>query len=121
MPFNNVTDYNIGGRLIPRSLVETNVTALMKAFKYIVADNPDGGISVVSVNVSSYPLNVRNSVNPVWRTSIFSVVIGLYVRRFYTSLDSLQPRKGFVRVIRLSILGSLSSVIQLPPSPTTLA
>ncbi|KUI68196.1 6-hydroxy-D-nicotine oxidase [Cytospora mali] len=75
VPVNNVTEYNIGGRLIPRSLVEANITALMTTLKYIVAEG--SGVSGVSVNVSSYPLNVANSVNPVWRTSIYSFVLGL--------------------------------------------
>lgn len=75
IPVNNVTEYNIGGRLIPRSLIETNMTALMAALRYICAEG--SGVSGVSVNVSSYPLNVANSVNPVWRTSIYSFVVAL--------------------------------------------
>lgn len=77
VPFNNVTEYNIGGRLIPRDLVETNMTALMSALKFLVAEG--AGISGVSVNVSSYPIGVANSVNPLWRTSIYSFVLGMYV------------------------------------------
>lgn len=75
VPFNNVTNYNIGGRLIPRSLVETNMTSLMTTLKYLVSEG--AGVSGVSVNVSSYPFGVSNSVNPVWRESIYSFTLGL--------------------------------------------
>ncbi|CAJ2507919.1 Uu.00g091050.m01.CDS01 [Anthostomella pinea] len=84
-PTNNVTEYNIGGRLIPRSLVETNLTALMATLQYIVADG--SGVSGISVNVSSYPLDVANSVNPVWRTSIYSFVIGSALDQYNISAN----------------------------------
>lgn len=77
VPVSNVTEYNIGGRLIPRSLVENNTTALVDTLKYIASEG--AVISAVSANVSSYPLDVANSVNSVWRSSIYSIVIGLYV------------------------------------------
>lgn len=83
VPFNNITEYNIGGRLIPRSLVEMDINTLMTTLKYIVAES--AGVSGVSVNVSSFPLNVANSVNPVWRTSIYSFVLAQYVPRFIVS------------------------------------
>lgn len=89
VPVNNVTEYNIGGRLIPRELVETNITALMTALKFIVSEG--SGVSGVSVNVSSYPLGVTNSVNPVWRTSIYSFVLGMCVYKvLYFSLLCMQ-------------------------------
>ena len=75
IPVNNVTEYNVGGRIIPRSLVETNSTALVDTFKYIIDEGAI--ISGVSVNVSSQPLDVQNSATPAWRTSIFNIVLGL--------------------------------------------
>lgn len=77
VPVSNLTDYNIGGRLISRLLLETNITAVMTALKFVVSEG--AGVSGVSVNVSSYPLDVTNSVNPVWRSSIYSLTLGLYV------------------------------------------
>ncbi|KAI1807405.1 hypothetical protein F4811DRAFT_472416 [Daldinia bambusicola] len=77
-PYNNKTEYNIGGRLIPKSLVETEASAaaLMDAIRYI---NGQGGVvSGSAIDVSKFPTGgVQNSVNPVWRSSIMSMVIGL--------------------------------------------
>lgn len=76
-PPSNVTEFNIGGRPIPRSLAASNSSAatLTKALKFI---NDNGGVvSGVSVNVSqgaTYP--DQNSVNPVWRDALFDAVIG---------------------------------------------
>ncbi|GFP56514.1 FAD-linked oxidoreductase sor8 [Trichoderma asperellum] len=72
----NVTEYNIGGRLIPRTLLEsqTSATSVVNAYRFI---NEAGAvISGVNVNVSN-GTKVPNSVNPVWRSSITSNVIGV--------------------------------------------
>jgi hypothetical protein len=72
----NVTEYNIGGRLIPRTLLESqsSATSLVDAYRFI---NEAGAvISGVCVNVSN-GTKVANAVNPVWRTSITSNVIGV--------------------------------------------
>lgn len=37
-PRNNITEYNIGGRLIPKQLLETDSTALLDALKFIIAE-----------------------------------------------------------------------------------
>ena len=74
----NVTEANIGGRLIPRTLLETkdSVASLMEAFQLIL----DGGgvVSGIASNQTNFPLNgVENSVNPAFRESVISVVLGL--------------------------------------------
>lgn len=77
-PYNNITEYNIGGRLIPKSLVETNSSAatLLDTLNFIITQG--GIVSGSSLDVSSFPSGgVQNSVNPVWRTSILDLVIGL--------------------------------------------
>jgi FAD binding domain/Berberine and berberine like len=71
----NVSDYQLGGRLIPRSLVMKNNDALVAAIRSIV----DAGtiISGVSVNVArgvAAPDAV--AVNPYWRRTIFMAVLG---------------------------------------------
>jgi hypothetical protein len=74
-PQYNITEANIGGRLIPRSLVSSNdsTNRLISAMKYILAN---GGIfSGVSVNVTRLP-DVPNSANPAWRTTLFNAVVG---------------------------------------------
>jgi hypothetical protein len=72
----NVTEYNIGGRLIPRTLLEssTKAASVVNAYRFI---NENGGvISGVCVNVSK-GAKVSNAVNPAWRSAITSNVIGM--------------------------------------------
>lgn len=73
----NVTNANIGGRLIPRSnfASATSVTLLMDAFQVIM--DVGGVVSGIISNQSRFPVNVENSVNPAFRDSILDVVIGL--------------------------------------------
>lgn len=71
----NVSENQVGGRLIPRSLVEKNNTALMSALRSLV----DGGTLF-----SGVAFNVNHSVsspdvvaaNPYWRESLFDAVLG---------------------------------------------
>jgi hypothetical protein len=74
-PKYNITEANIGGWLIPRSLVSSNSSTknLIDAMKYILANG--GIVSGVSVNVTRLP-DVPNSVNPAWRTTLFNAVVG---------------------------------------------
>ncbi|OTA53870.1 FAD binding domain-containing protein [Hypoxylon sp. EC38] len=73
-PIYNITEANLGGRLIPRSLASSNASTarLLDAMKFIVANN--GQVSGVSINVTTVPA-VPNSVNPVWRTALFNAVV----------------------------------------------
>ncbi|KAL8848121.1 MAG: hypothetical protein Q9221_006841 [Calogaya cf. arnoldii] len=71
----NVSQYQIGGRLIPRTLVEDNLRGLIKAEREILDSSPGIIISGVCVNVSVANPAV-NSVNPYWRTALFDAVIG---------------------------------------------
>ncbi|RYP65454.1 hypothetical protein DL769_006309 [Monosporascus sp. CRB-8-3] len=94
IPFNNISGYHFGGRLIPRSLVETSssVSKLMDALKFIV-DN-GGGIGGNHFDVSRFPAGgISNSVNPVWRTAIFDAVVGLpYDYQNFTANFELQRK-----------------------------
>ncbi|EPE26888.1 FAD-binding protein [Glarea lozoyensis ATCC 20868] len=74
-PEMNITEFNLGGSLIPRSLVATNksVTALVAGLKS-VTDN--GGILAgVSMDVSKTP-PVPNAAHPAWRDSLFLAFLG---------------------------------------------
>ena len=64
----------LGGRLIPRSVVEHNNQALTAAYQHI---NEHGGqIIGVGVNVSKAVAgNVHNSVHPAWRETLIDTVI----------------------------------------------
>ena len=79
-PWQNVTEFNLGGRLIPRSLVGSSksAAALTDALKAIAAN---GGITAgVSMDVSRPPL-VPNSANPEWRKSLFLAFLGIPYNR----------------------------------------
>lgn len=78
VPEINITEMNIGGRLIPRSLVSSNSSAarLSSAIKYIPDNN--GIFAGVSENVGTSPTS-PNSVHPYWRESVFLAFFGMYV------------------------------------------
>ncbi|KAG6365628.1 hypothetical protein INS49_007239 [Diaporthe citri] len=75
-PEMNITEMNVGGRLIPRSLVSSNSSAarLSKAIDYILRNN--GILAGVSENVGTSPTS-RNSVHPYWRESVFLAFFGI--------------------------------------------
>lgn len=76
-PLSNTTNFQLGGRLIPRSVVEQNTGGLTSALRYI---NENGAVvSGVSVKADLKPETPQNSVNPVWRTAVFDAVLGTYV------------------------------------------
>lgn len=63
-----------GGRLVPRSVVETNNTALTAAMRYI-AENT-GTVIVIALNVSKRVAgDVYNAVLPAWRNTLLHVVV----------------------------------------------
>ncbi|KAK4160556.1 putative FAD-linked oxidoreductase [Cladorrhinum sp. PSN259] len=75
-PYQNITEFNIGGRLIPHSLVSNPKSAgsLSDAIKKITTS---GGIFAgVSADVSKPP-PVPNSANPEWRKSVFLAFYGI--------------------------------------------
>lgn len=75
-PQMNVNEINVGGRLIPRSLVSSQSSAvrLIDAIEHIL-DN--GGIFVgVSQNVRMAPTS-PNSVHPYWRETVALAFIGM--------------------------------------------
>ena len=71
----NVSQYQIGGRLIPRSLVEKNVSAFVQVERQIIGSDPSFIMSGVCLNISVSNPKI-NSVNPLWRTALFDAVIG---------------------------------------------
>jgi hypothetical protein len=73
-PPSNVTEYQLGGRLIPRSIVESNSSALVAAMQTV--NNEGAVISGVSVNATRKPGYPINAVNPVWRTAAIDLVFG---------------------------------------------
>lgn len=71
-----VTEFLLGGRLIPRWVVERTTHELVNRLRSI---NEYGAIiSGISVNVSG-PRHPYNAVNPAWREAATDMVIGMYV------------------------------------------
>jgi len=70
----NIVEFQLGGRLIPRSVVESNTPGLMAALRTIAEHGAViSGVSVNATRKSHYP---SNSVNPAWRDAVISVVLG---------------------------------------------
>ena len=69
-----VNNFQIGGRLIPRSLVETGRLAFTSALRTIVEQGAI--VSGLTFNVSQESGSTSNSVNPLWRDAILDIVIG---------------------------------------------
>ncbi|OQD83757.1 hypothetical protein PENANT_c015G00574 [Penicillium antarcticum] len=74
-PSENITDALLGGRYIPRTVVEQNLAGLVSSFRAIVEKDATFLISGTTVNASrvAYP---DNGVNPAWRDAIINILIG---------------------------------------------
>ncbi|EAW15348.1 FAD-binding oxidoreductase [Aspergillus clavatus NRRL 1] len=73
-PASNITEYQIGGRLISRSDLAASSRSILSALQAIV--HTGAAISGVSVNVSRTP-PPRNAVNPIWRDAAISFTLGV--------------------------------------------
>ncbi|KAF6830732.1 FAD-linked oxidoreductase-like protein 12 [Colletotrichum plurivorum] len=86
-----VTEFNVGARLMPRSLVadEASTTKLVDTLKFIL--NSGGIVSGLTINVARGADAVPNAVNPAWRDALFSAVVGTpYDRADFSTLASGQ-------------------------------
>jgi hypothetical protein len=83
-PEMNITEFNLGGSLIPRSLVasDKSATGLIGGIKSIVGNG--GILAGVSMDVSRQP-PVPNSAHPGWRDSLFLAFLGTYVTQSFAS------------------------------------
>lgn len=74
----NISEVNLGGRLIPRSLVSSDDSAisLVGAIKSILTQ---GGILAANSMNFDRPPTFPNSVHPAWRETLFLVFLGTYV------------------------------------------
>ncbi|KAF1953532.1 FAD-binding domain-containing protein [Byssothecium circinans] len=75
LPGANVSDSILGGRLLPRSVVEDNIDQYMEAVRYII----DASYIFVGLvlDVSQTPAS-KVAVNPYWRKTLISSVLGTY-------------------------------------------
>ncbi|KAL4748733.1 hypothetical protein BDW72DRAFT_205344 [Aspergillus terricola var. indicus] len=73
----NVTEFHVGGTLVPRSTIELNPDGFITAMQEILRHK--AAISMYSINVSrpiGSPVST-NAVNPVWRKAAASLLIGM--------------------------------------------
>ncbi|KAL1961987.1 hypothetical protein VTN77DRAFT_722 [Rasamsonia byssochlamydoides] len=73
-PPSNITDFQLGGRLIPRSVLDSNPHGLVTALRS--ASDHGTLVSGVAVNVSRQAHIPDNGVNPALRNAAISIVIG---------------------------------------------
>ncbi|KAI0101445.1 FAD/FMN-containing isoamyl alcohol oxidase MreA [Hypoxylon sp. NC0597] len=88
----NVSDQNLGGRFIPRSLVENNQTnALLDAIRYI-SSQPDTLFVGNAINVKKFVSSPDDiAANPAFREALFSATLGNYIN--YTHWDVTVARQ----------------------------
>lgn len=80
----NVSDYNLGGRLIPRSVVKDTPAQFLEAVRFISSQTIMSGVTFnVKKGVSSVD---DNAVNPYFRDSLISISVGTPVN--YTNWDA---------------------------------
>ncbi|KAJ5195451.1 uncharacterized protein N7498_008889 [Penicillium cinerascens] len=75
LPYGNlaVADYQYGGRLIPRTTLEQNSTAMGAVLRNLTSQ----GVIVVGVGLDvSHPTNVSNAVFPAFRNAAITMQIG---------------------------------------------
>ena len=71
----NISEYNMGGRLIQRSTVEQNNDGLIAGIREIIGKG--SVVSGVSFYTPVKPEYSDNAVNPALRNSVFDAVLGL--------------------------------------------
>lgn len=80
LPYGNYdSSQMVGSRLIPRSVVERNNTALMTALRHI--SNAGYEVDILANNVSHATARndpSTNAVNPAWRNSLMHIVVAGY-------------------------------------------
>ncbi|CEO60505.1 hypothetical protein PMG11_05130 [Penicillium brasilianum] len=72
-PRSNITEAQVGGRLIPRSVLDLDPSSLIAILRGI--SELGVVVSGVSLNVSRPPVSY-NAVNPAWRDAAISIVLG---------------------------------------------
>ncbi|KAB8236625.1 FAD binding domain protein [Aspergillus alliaceus] len=102
-PSMNITEFQIGSHLIPRSTVETNSTAVISALIDILHEGVT--ISGISLNVSrtAWP---DNAVNPTWRDTAMSIVLGTPFN--YTDRGVNEDRQALMTNVLIPRLKAIS-------------
>ncbi|GKZ96526.1 CAZyme family AA7 [Aspergillus niger] len=88
-PDENITEYNLGGRFIPRQLLDREPQTVVDRFRRIAGSG--AVISGISVN-ASHGNTHANSVNPAWRDAAIDVVVGTPLSSTNTTLNIQNQR-----------------------------
>ncbi|KAJ4416151.1 hypothetical protein N0V82_006911 [Gnomoniopsis sp. IMI 355080] len=90
-PDMTIQELNVGGRLIPRSLVATDEASanLTSAIEYIINNN--GLLAGVSLNVDRSTTS-SNSANPYWRETLFLAFFGIEYDQYDLSTNVAAQR-----------------------------
>ncbi|EMD65059.1 hypothetical protein COCSADRAFT_190038 [Bipolaris sorokiniana ND90Pr] len=89
------------GRFIPRTLFESDqsieklVEAVMTSMQYSYARHGSGGVQLYATGPDNFPDNGKTSVNPIWRDSLWEIVMG----QFWTTAtppNTLSPIQDIV-------------------------
>ncbi|EPS33802.1 hypothetical protein PDE_08764 [Penicillium oxalicum 114-2] len=102
-PHSNITEAQIGGRLMPRDVIEYDTDGLFMTLRDIV----EMGVVVsgVSLNVSRNSVP-ENAVNPAWRDAAISVVLGTGYN--YTSREANVESQSLMTDVLIPLLTDLS-------------
>ncbi|KAI0840584.1 FAD-binding domain-containing protein [Hypoxylon sp. FL0890] len=76
------TNSSLGGRLIPVTTIQNNLTGLIDVFRQIVTDTdfPRNRISAISINVTHERVGNKpdsNAVLPAWREALYTLNVGI--------------------------------------------
>ncbi|XXH02223.1 hypothetical protein Hte_008591 [Hypoxylon texense] len=95
-PDMNISDVNLGGRLIPRTLVSDNdsTTSLVAAIKLILSHG--GVIAANSMDFHRLP-TYPNSVHPVWRETVFLAFLGTMYNQ-YNMTENIRDQQTITNV-----------------------
>ncbi|PYH90944.1 FAD binding domain protein [Aspergillus ellipticus CBS 707.79] len=108
-PWSTVTDAQLGGRLIPRTVVDQTLTSFVDALRTIT--NHKSLVSGVSLNVSRIRIGVNdniNSVNPAWRKAQVNIAVGTPYKYTNFARDVAKANQVLMTRILLPLLQDLT-------------
>ncbi|KAI0012466.1 FAD binding domain protein [Xylariaceae sp. FL0662B] len=91
-PETNISELNLGGRLIPRSLVasDTSAASLTSVIESILSNG--GILAGVSMDVSRAPTS-PNAPHPAWRETLFLAFLGMMYDRYNMTSNLIDQHK----------------------------
>ncbi|EFQ87601.1 hypothetical protein CFE70_003005 [Pyrenophora teres f. teres 0-1] len=97
--------FNGAGRFIPKDLFATPnkidqlVTAVVTAMQFSYSNHGGGGAQLYATGPDNNPDNGKTSINPIWRDSLWEVVMG----QFWTTSTPLEMRAQIQKTVSATI------------------